>query len=205
MVNGEKMSKSKGNFYRLDDIVEKGFDPMDLRYACLLTHYRKTLNFTWEALKAAREARIRLSDQLSKYTSTGDAGERTMLSPEKLAKNDMFRRTFTDALFNDMNTPQAVSVVWDVLKSNIPSEDKYDLVVSFDEVLGLGIANSKQSTANSTMNVVPEQIQELVKKRETLRGEQKWADADNIRDQIKEQGYAVNDAGGETVVTKIKN
>ena len=187
MVEGEKMSKSTGSYYRLSDVIDRGFSPMDLRYVYLLTHYRKTLNFTWEGLHAAREARVKISNYVVKYRAADHGEKRTTLSPEKLDTATKFRNKFCDALSDDLNTPQAVAVVWEVLKSTIPSEDKYDLIVSFDEVLGLGLANSKQ------YNKIPPEIQELVDQREKLRKEKKWEEADRIRGELGKKGYDVID------------
>lgn len=136
MVDGKKMSKSLGNFYTIEDLSNKGFDPMALRYLCLNTHYKKPMNFTWEGLTAAQNGLRKLKkavDQLRQQT------ERTALSNEKQQKIDEYKIRFLSSINDDLNTSKGLALVFEVLKSNIPSEDKYDLIVSFDEVLGLNL------------------------------------------------------------------
>lgn len=206
-IKGEKMSKSRENFYRIADIVEKGFEPLDLRYFFLTSHYRKELNFTWEALEAARTARIRLVDVVVQLAGQKNAdSRRTTLSQEKMGKVDDYQKRFTEALENDLNMPQALAVVWETIKSNIPSEDKYDLVMGFNQVLGLDLANSLSAQAGKPQianSEIPDEIQKLVDKRNQLRGEKKWGEADVVRKEIEEKGWLVEDtAVGSKVVKK---
>jgi cysteinyl-tRNA synthetase len=204
MVDREKMSKSKNNFYRLKDMLAKGFEPMDLRYLYLSTHYRKTQNFTWEALRAAQTALAKLKSQISKLKTTTQSSKRTILSPEKMRQTDAFRVAFNAAIANDLNTPQALSVVWEVLKSNIPSLDKYDLILSFDEVLGLQLQPTTDSSQPTT-SAIPDEVQKLAQERERLRAEKKWDAADAVRDQIHERGYEVEDIaeGSKLVLMRL--
>ncbi|KKU23237.1 MAG: Cysteine-tRNA ligase, partial [Microgenomates group bacterium GW2011_GWC1_46_15] len=139
MVDGKKMSKSLENFYKVEDVEKKGFDPIVLRYLYLTAHYRDPQNFTWEALGAARTALEKLRVQISSLKSQT---ERTTLSEEKEEKLENYRNDFTSAVNDDLNTPRALAVLWEMLKSNIPSGDKYDLALSFDEVLGLNLEST---------------------------------------------------------------
>lgn len=175
MFDGTKMSKSLGNILRVEDIIGKGFDPLSLRYLYLTAHYRKPLNFTWEALTAAQNA---LRD-LRAHVSTRDT-----LSQEKMEKIDAYREKFDEALANDMNTPQALAVVWEVAKSNIPERDKYELLLDFDDVLGLNVGQKSE---------IPDSINTLIQKREILRNEKKFKEADEIRKEIEAKGYTVSD------------
>lgn len=134
-VDGTKMSKSLGNFYTISDVVEKGFDPIALRYLFLGAHYKKPMNFTWQSLESASKGLKRLQSTVNSLRST----DRTTLSEEKNEKIEEFRIKFNEAINDDLNTSKAMAVLFEMLKSNIPSEDKYDLAVSFDEVLGLGL------------------------------------------------------------------
>jgi cysteinyl-tRNA synthetase len=134
-VDGTKMSKSLGNFYTISDVVEKGFDPIALRYLFLGAHYKKPMNFTWQSLESASKGLKRLQSTVNSLRST----DRTTLSEEKNEKIEEFRIKFNEAINDDLNTSKAMAVMFDMLKSNIPSEDKYDLATSFDEVLGLGL------------------------------------------------------------------
>ncbi|OGG30421.1 cysteine--tRNA ligase, partial [Candidatus Gottesmanbacteria bacterium RIFCSPLOWO2_01_FULL_49_10] len=143
MMDGAKMSKSLGNIVSVEDVVNKGFDPLALRYFYLTAHYRKPMNFTWEALTAAQNALSELRLQLSAISR--QQSERTTLSEEKLEKVDAYRKKFDKALSHDLNMPQALAVAWEVVKSNIPSPDKYDLILDFDEVLGLQLQQTAKS------------------------------------------------------------
>jgi cysteinyl-tRNA synthetase len=185
-VDGTKMSKSLGNFYTIEDIKKKGFDPLSLRFLFLGAHYRDPQNFTWEALTSAQNG---LNNLRAQVVSLRGETERTSLSEEKQSKIEDFRTRFMEAVNNDLNTSMAMAVLWEVLKSNIPSIDKYDLAISFDEILGLRLSDvSSQNVA------VPEDIKTLMSKRDGLRKDKKFAEADEIRKQIEDAGFKVNDS-----------
>jgi cysteinyl-tRNA synthetase len=183
MVDGRKMSKSLNNFYTVDDVEKKGFDPLALRYLYLGAHYRDPLNFTWDSLEASQNALEKLRNQIASLKTQNN---RTVLSKEKENKVEEFRNQFMEAAGDDLNTPKALAVVWDMLKSNIPSEDKYDLAMGFDEILGLKLGEAK-------VIEIPENVKSMMIEREKLRSEGKYEDADKIRTQIKELGFEVKD------------
>lgn len=186
MVDGTKMSKSLGNYFTVDDIFQKGYDPLSLRYLYLTTHYKKQMNFTFESLTGAQTAlnNLRLTvNRLRKET------ERNTLSTEKQEKIDKFRSDFNEFINDDLNLPRALAVVWEVIKSNIPSSDKYDLIISFDEVLGLNLNFETMET-----ETIPNEVKELLLKRESLRKDKKFDEADQIRDKILKMGFSVNDS-----------
>src|SRR5260221_507515 len=185
-VEGVKMSKSLGNYYTVEDVIKKGFDPIALRYFYLGAHYKKHLNFTFEALEGAQNALNKLRIQVQSLKSQGD---RNSLSEEKLAQVDNFRKDFLEAVSDDLNTPEALAVVWGVLKSNIPSSDKYDLIISFDEVLGLNLGQ-----VSETISKVPNNVKLLMNKREEFRKVGNFKEADKIRDELTKMGYTVTDA-----------
>ncbi|MDP3994481.1 MAG: cysteine--tRNA ligase [bacterium] len=191
MVDGGKMSKSLGNFYTVDNVIKKGFDPLALRYLFLGAHYRDTLNFTWESLNASKTALSKLRNimQLLKKEK-----ERMTLSPEKAQQIEEFRDEFLKAIGNDLNTPQALAILWNMLKSNIPGQDKYDLAMSFDEILGL------QLNKVTKRQEMPSEVKDLIKKRDGLRKEGKFGEADELRSKIYELGYKIEDtARGQEV------
>jgi len=194
-ASGEKMSKSKGNFVTAQELVAKGYDPLSLRYLILNSHYKKGLNFSWEALDAASSA---LSNLRSIILSLR-ASDRKSLSNEKLEKVDEFRNKFTEALTDDLSLPRALAVLWEVVKSNIPSEDKYELALSFDEVLGLGL-----SQVSGKEQTIPDEVIKLSQERERLRKEGKYDEADEARKKINELGYEVKDTSEGTVVKLVK-
>ena len=117
-----------------------------------------------------------------------------MLSAEKLLRVDEYRTKFVDAVSEDLNTAQALAVVWEVVKSNIPATDKYDLLIEFDEVLGLGLdkLNPPDGGDNGKL-IISEEIQKLAQERGELRKEKKFAEADLIRQKIEHEGYSVED------------
>lgn len=186
LVNGEKMSKSKANFYTFKDFEERNIDPLAARYWFLTGHYRSEMNFTWEAVEGAGVALKKLRSLVSSFREETD---RTSLSDEKLNKIEDFRNQLVAAIENDLNMPEGIAAVWAVVKSNIPGPDKYDLLVDFDQVLGLNLASSSQRLASS----VPTEIQKLVDKREELRKREKFEQADEIRVKLEEKGYKVED------------
>lgn len=135
MVDGTKMSKSLGNYFTIQDVLDKGVDPIALRYLYLGAHYKKPMNFTWASLESAQKGLKRLQSTVNSLNST----DRTVLSQEKDVKIEEFRNKFNLALNDDLNTSKALAVLFEMLKSNIPSNDKHDLALSFDDVLGLNL------------------------------------------------------------------
>ena len=190
-VEGNKMSKSLGNFYRVVDLEKKGFNVLSLRYLFLTANYRQQMNFTFKSLEAAQNAINSLIDQISNIKTLVSRKERVNLSDEKLDKIDSFRNQFIEAINYDLNTAEALSVVWTVVKSNIAPSDKLDLLLLFDEVLGLGF-DKIQADTNSLG--IPEEIILLGQKREKYRDEKKWVEADKIRLEIEKKGYLIEDA-----------
>lgn len=196
-VDGKKMSKSLDNFYTIEDVIKRKIDPLALRYLYLTSHYRSELNFTWEALTNAENSLHGLRFQISNLKT--QIPERTALSDEKLSKIDEYREKFDSALGNDMNTPQALAVVWEVLKSNISSLDKYELLLGFDEVLGLKLSGVRDQSSDKE---IPIEIQELVVKREQLRKEKKFRESDVVRDQITKAGFIIEDLPTGTKISR---
>lgn len=184
VVDGRKMSKSLGNFYTIEDVEEKGFEPLSLRYLYLTTHYRDPLNFTWKSLEAAQSALQNLKSLIVNLKSS----ERIALSQEKNEKVEKYRDDFTQAINDDLGTPKGLAVLWEMLKSNIPSSDKYDLALYFDEVLGLGLAE-----ASFLKLEIPLEVMKLVEKREEFRKEGKFSEGDRLRKEIEEKGFIVED------------
>jgi cysteinyl-tRNA synthetase len=184
MVNGEKMSKSLGNYIRLADLIKDGYDPLAVRYLFLTAHYRTKMNFTNEALKAASEAYLKLKSIVADWQGVK---ERKQLSPEKTAKIEGVTAKFRQAIEADLNLPQALAVVWEMAKSNIPEQDKWEMISDWDQVLGLGLTNVAAKKA------VPAEVQALLAQRDELRRQKKWAEADAIRQKIEALGNRVVD------------
>lgn len=196
MVDGKKMSKSLGNFYTVEDIEKKGYDPVALRYLYLTTHYRKQMNFTWAALDSAQAALSKLREAVSSLRGGSD---RNVLSEEKLSKVEDYRDRFRAAVDDDLNTPEALAITWEVIKSNIPSGDKYDLVISFDEILGLNLNKTPDEV------IVPNEVAILIQKREEARKNKDFKEADKLRIEIEGHGFYLKDTpGGVEVLPNAK-
>ncbi len=200
LIDGVRMSTSLGNNYKMTDIIERGFDPIALRYLYLQTHYRQVMNFTWTALEAAATALDKLRSIYFDYSNNRtEIGVRRQLSKEKLAQVDSFREKFVAAIYSDLNMPEALAVVWQVIKSNIPDQDKSDLIMDFDEVLGLQL---ESRIKNQESSKIPEEVLALVQQREILRKEKKWQEADKVRKEIESQGFSVKDVSTGPRLTK---
>lgn len=226
-VDGTKMSKSLNNFFTIDDVLAKGIHPRALRLLFLQSHYRDEQNFTWESLQAAQTAYTRL---LAMASSLKTEQERTVLSAEKLAKVYEYRERFFAALENDLNTPQAVAMLGEVVKSNIPGPDKYDLLLEFDEVLGLGLrgmgkmkvklpsllkvaggeetrmveVSTRSDELMADDNRLSAEVRDLLAQRMQARATKDWAASDSIRDQLVGLGWKVRDIpGGDQTVMQV--
>ena len=200
LVDGKKMSKSLHNFYTLKDVGEKGIDPLALRYLFLTAHYRDKLNFTWEALSAAQNAVQRLQSQISNIPpqarlATGGKSQSDISNVKSEMRQD-FEKMLIDRVNNDLNTPQALAVMWDMLKSNIIDSEKYSLMLEFDKVLGLELDKTPKQEP------IPQEVMNLQKERDELRKTGDFNQADKLRKEIENMGYTVKDTEGGTVITK---
>jgi cysteinyl-tRNA synthetase len=115
-----------------------------------------------------------------------------------MEKIDAYRKRFDGALADDMNTPQALALVWEVIKSNIPAPDKYDLLIDFDEVLGLDLRDAEIVQRKE----IPSEIQQLATKRQKLREEKKFKESDAIRKIIEEKGYILEDTPTGALISR---
>lgn len=173
LVDGKKMSKSKGNFFVLQDLIDKSYDPLAFRYLCLTVHYRKNLNFTWQSLEGAEKALNKLRQQIGKWP----------ISKKTISE---FEKKFQGAINNDLDLPQALAVVWDLVKSNYPEEEKKATLLKFDQVLGLKLEEFKPVKPSK-------KVAELVEEREKLREEKKWQEADKVRKKAAKLGWQIED------------
>ncbi|MCJ7804601.1 cysteine--tRNA ligase [Patescibacteria group bacterium] len=187
-VNGQKMSKSQGNIYTLQDLVDKGFDPLAYRYLCLGTHYRKNLNFTWNSLESAAKALDKLKEMVKGFYQKQK--KRTSLGEECLLKVEKYKESFRQAVNNDLGLSEALAVVWEMVKSDMPTYDKLDLILDFDKVLGLDL---ERVSREEKVPRVSREVKDLVKKREELRGQGNWEEADKLRKQIEKLGWEIED------------
>lgn len=193
-VDGEKMSKSLGNFFTIDDVLKRGIDPKALRLLFLTTHYRSEMNFTWDSVEGAQKAWQKLVKLVLSFRA--EQG-RTVLSDDKLQKIDDYRQRFFGYMEDDLKTAEAVTVMYEVTKSNIPGPDKYDLLCEFDEVLGLGFRQlaDDESTADEPVDLatLSPEARQLVADRQTARDQKDWPASDALRQQLESLGYQVKD------------
>lgn len=199
LVDGGRMGKSLGNAYTVTDLVKKGIDPLALRYFYLTGHYRRQLNFTWEALDGAATALNKLRG--INQASIGEK-ERTVLSPEKMEKVHDYSTRFKERLGDDLDLPGALAVVWEVAKSNIPGTDKADLLRDFDQVLGVGVDRGIRNQELESREI-PVEIDKLIEQREEMRRMRNYAEADKLRLDIEKLGYRLEDKGGRSRAVKI--
>ncbi len=216
LVDGGKMSKSLGNTYTIDTLIERGFSPLAFRYFCLNGHYRNKLNFTWEALEAAQTALDRLYDTLLTHKNAPDSEITDTVPGEGRYSGmnllDAWAKEFEYAITDDLNIPLALSVVWKALRHHTPNRRIYDFVVSLDDVLGLdleaGTARAAEKRAEAEkeaeaeQNEIPQEILELSEQRMQAKKEKRYADADALRARIAELGYKVTDTREGPVITK---
>ena len=186
MFNGGKMSKSKGEIYTLSALEKKGYSPMDLRMFFLSAHYSKQQNFTLEALNNARESLSNLKRLLQKHKASNQPTD-----PKQIEE---LNQKFSCYLADDVNTPLALSVVWDALKNYPASIDIYNLIIKFDSFLGLRLDQIEQAqTKAQTENDIPLEVIELANKRKLARQQKDFALSDSLRSQIQALGYTLID------------
>jgi cysteinyl-tRNA synthetase len=204
MVEGQKMSKSLGNFFTLRDLMEKGVDPLVFRYTILSNHYRTVLNFSMEGLRAAEGALARLRAFRRRMEGAGEGGRgelRELIDP--MARLEEARAEFWAAMGDDLNTPEALAALFTLVKDLNAQDDRVALtpeergaVLAFlDETNRIFLAWPKVEAG------LPMEIEALVQARKAARAGRNWAESDHLRDELKAKGYAVEDRkDGEMVV-----
>lgn len=182
-VDGGKMGKSLGNTYTLDNLQEKGIEPLAYKLFCFSSNYTKKLNFTWEGAKAAQTSLERLRDGLQKHKNGTEIIEKEVLSN--------YEEKFLQEINDNLNVTSAMSVVWDIIRNEKKSKDFYQLICKFDEVLGLNLANASKEKLELDL---PKEVEKLVKQRKLAREQKNWAESDRLRDEIQKLGYCIKDS-----------
>jgi cysteinyl-tRNA synthetase len=184
-TGNEKMSKSKGNFLQLKSLLEKNLHPITYRFWLLMASYRTKVNFLWEALEGAEVALKRLYNM---YLSLGDDTGNV---------HEEYRNKFKEFIGDDLDTPRALALLWDVVKDpNMSDSDKKATILDFDKVLGLGFALLKQEK-------IPEEILRLVQAREEARQNKDFSKSDALRKEITALGYELKDTEEGQKISKI--
>jgi cysteinyl-tRNA synthetase len=175
VLDEAKMSKSLGGTIRLQTLIEQGYDPLAYRYFCLNAHYRTKLSFTWEGLDGSAIALDRLRTASYEWAKAG-------------TPDPMYVQRFADQVNQDLNMPRALALTWELVKSDLGEATKQATLLQFDRVLGLRLAEWEPPR-----DEVPDEILALVAQRQQARAEKRWAEADDLRAQIRAAGYEVED------------
>lgn len=191
LVDNGKMSKSLGNTYTIDQLIERGYQPLDFRYFCLNALYSKRLNFTFEGLDGAKTAYARLRKQLARHKAANKTGKDL----------GAFVKEFSEAVNDDLNVPLGLGILWNMVKEE-PSREIYDTALDMDRVLGLSLDRCDDVT-ETAFEAVPDEVNALVAERTAAKINKDWAKADELRARITELGYSVKDTKDGAVVTKI--
>ena len=181
-----KMSKSKGDFLTVSLLKEKGYDPLVYRMFCLQSHYRKPLEFSYENLDNMAIAYEKLWKKVASLQKEGDVDQKAFAE---------YKEQFENALCNDLNTSMAITVLYDMLKSDISDPTKYALVESYDQVLSLGLLQ-KAASAEEANNVDAELeafILAKIEERTAAKKAKDFAKADAIREELLAKGIALKD------------
>jgi cysteinyl-tRNA synthetase len=181
---GAKMAKSLGNVVILKNLIEKELNPLAYRYLCLTTHYRSKLNFSWEILESAQNALENIYQKTAEIKENIETGE--------IRKNiiKQYQEKFFGFINDDMDMPKALALSWDIVKSTkLSSEEKYKLLIDFDKIFGLDLEKIKKEE-------IPSEIKKLAEERKKYRKEGNWKKSDEIRKEIQELGWQVEDTKG---------
>lgn len=185
-VNNSKMSKSKGDILRVKDLKEKGYDPLSYRYFILNTHYHKQVNFSFDALDSAQIALIKLRNKIKQLKEDGSIYEETFT---------MWDSKFKNYLEDDLNTANAMTLLYDLLKSDVNDATKLKLIKSWDKVFGLNLIKEEKE--------LDEEILKKIEERNMAKQNKDFATADQIRDELLENGIKLIDGRDGTTYEYI--
>ncbi|WLT32867.1 cysteine--tRNA ligase [Geothrix sp. PMB-07] len=202
LVEGQKMSKSLGNFFTLRDLIAKGVDPIALRYAIQSNHYRKVLNFSFEGLRAAENSLKRIRAFRKRMEGEGQSGSgpwKEALDP--FSRLEQAREAFWAAMADDLNTPEALAAIFTLI-SDLNAQDDHtaltreerDAVLAFlEETNGIFQAWPREE---ASLDV---EVEALIEARRAAKAGKNWAEADRVRDQLKAMGIILEDRKDGTV------
>ena len=189
LIDGGKMSKSLGNTYSIETLMEKGIDPISYRYFTYSSHYRNKLNFTWDAIKSADISLKRLRENYKMQAEGKEDVEDSVI--------EEYRNKFKEAINDDLNMSEALSIMWNVAKSKVKSEKNAKLLKEFDSVMKLSIDKEEETLD------IPEEINEILNERKEARENKDFAKSDMLRDLLAEKGYEVKDTKEGQKINKI--
>ena len=184
-TKGEKMAKSTGNFLQTKSLLEKNINPIAYRFWLLMANYGTKVNFSWEALEGSTIALKRL---YKLYLGLGnDIGQ----------INTEYQRKFKEYIEDDLDTPQVLSLLWNLIKDEkISNKDKKATIFDFDKILGLNFENLKEE-------IIPEEIEKIAEERELARKNKDFEKSDKLREKINSLGYEIKDNKEGIELSKI--
>ena len=186
-----KMSKSKGEFLTVSLLKEKGYNPLEYRYMCLSSQYRKVLVFSYDALDQAKQAYQKLKNRVQLLKEEGEMEQ---------DKFEFYDASFKRALEDDLNTSESLTVLYDVLKSDITDKTKIELVKSFDKVLSLDLLKKESKEIDETLK---KYIEDKIEERRLAKINKDYTLADKIRLELEEKGIIIKDTR-EGVTYEVK-
>ena len=193
MDESGKMSKSKGAVLSVSLLKEKGYDPIAFRFMCLGSHYRKQLIFSYDALEQAQNTLNKLRNRINSISSEGE------LDSDKFEE---YNNRFKDALSEDLNTSNALTVLYDLLKDgSVNNKTKLELISSFDKVLSLDLIKEDEEIDKDLVDYINSKIEE----RAEAKKNKDYKLADSIRDELTEKGIKLIDTKDGTKYEVIKN
>jgi len=208
MVDGQKMSKSKGNFYALKDIEAKGYLPMHFRLFALSGHYRTNVNFTWAVMDQAKANYNRITDWISNLENLKIEKSVSLVPGEdKIDFSYIYQKRFEAAMDDDLNTPLALSVVYELITetNKLLAEKKLgqdeaknilNLWQKMNKVFGLKIDNKT--------GLIPDDINKLAEERKKARDDKNFQLSDELREKMEKMGYSIEDLKDNEYIIRKK-
>ena len=196
MLNNEKISKSLGNYIVLDDLIREGISPQAYKLLVYGTSYRKNMNFSLQALQASQKSIDRLKETVLDLKSKTSEAE--IAAASKTVANTPVLINFKSALFNDLNTAQALSYLWEATTSELAPAMKLAVLFDMDQVLALDMQNWKAEKLE-----IPQELEALLAARNQARAEKNWKESDRLRDEIRAKGYEILDSADGARLKKL--
>ncbi|MCD5384623.1 MAG: cysteine--tRNA ligase [Candidatus Pacebacteria bacterium] len=195
MFDGKRFEKSTGHVLYLRQIIDRGYNPLALRYLLLSTNYDSEQNFTWDALEASSRALLKLRKYYSDNLINIEVGD---ISRE-------YKENFIQAINDNLGTPRGLALMWELVKdTEISNESKKATLEDFNKVLGLHFTSNTIGAGKSKkLSAIPAKVTNLLKSREQARKDKNWEESDNLRDKIKGLGYEVIDDDSEQKLSTL--
>lgn len=179
-----KMSKSKGKVLTVSLLEEEGFDPLSYRFMVLLSHYRKQLTFSFDSLSGAENAYKKLKSKIANLKEDGDVNE---------SEKETYVTKFKECLEDDLNTANAITLLYDLLKEEVNDKTKLSVINEMDKVLSLDLLKKEEKKIDEAY------IKEMIEKRNVAKKDKDYALADSIRNELERKGIILKDTREGTI------